>query len=166
MWQYVCVALFMTTNQVASAQENEDRNIMQEYLEKVAAGVEIYLLEDEEGIVFGYYEPFNKDDVVMPRYTSNIEWTAEPQHYKVGDNVYTLGIGSEIYVSISASTDGTSYLGLYERTEGLLHLFGNSKSTSGWYGKITLSTFDTSTYSFAIFNDSDSTITYKGTYSL
>lgn len=164
----LCAALFMTTNQIASAQETEDRDIMQEYLDKAAAGVEIYPLVDEEGVLFGYYEPYSEDDInaVMPLYSSNIEWTVEPQHCRKGANVYTLGNGNVINVSISASAAGTSYLGLVDTATDQLHIFTETKSTSGWFGKITMSTFATSTYSFCILNDSDITITYTGSYSL
>lgn len=70
----LCMGLFMTTYQTVSAQENTDSDIMQEYLEKVAAGVEVYPLVDEEGVMLGYYEPNREGNInaVMPRYTSNI----------------------------------------------------------------------------------------------
>ena len=165
----LCVVLFMTTNQVTSAQENTDSDIMQEYLEKVAAGVEVYLLVDEEGVMFGYYEPYSEENInaVMPRYAVNVDWTIEAQKYSRGVNVYTLSGGYEISVTIAFSQEGTSYLGLYDTSAGRLLKFTETKSTNGWNGKLTFtSEFTTSTYNFAIINSSDSTITYTGHYSL
>ncbi len=165
----LCVALFLTTDQITSAHENADSDIMQEYLEKVAAGVEVYLLVDEEGVMFGYYEPYGKENVnaVMPRYGVNINWTIAPQKSSYGENVYTLGEGIEISVSIAVSQEGTSYLGLYDTAADKVRKFADTKSTNGWNGKLILtSEFTTSTYSFAILNYSDSTITYTGHYSL
>lgn len=65
----LCLALVMTTSQVVAARENANSNIMQEYLEKVAMGVDIYPLVDEEGAMYGYYEPYSENDIkaVMPR---------------------------------------------------------------------------------------------------
>ena len=165
----LCLALFMTTSQVTAAQENADSDIMQEYLEKMATGVDIYPLVDEEGVMYGYYEPYSEDDMkaVMPRYGSSIEWTIGSNQYTKGVNIYTLAAGKIIYVAIGFSEEGRSRLGLYNRATDEPIIFPATEVTNGWSGKITLGeNVTTSTYSFAIFNYSDHTITYTGSYSL
>lgn len=158
----------MTTYQTVSAQENADSNIMQEYLEKVAAGMEVYPLLDEEGIFWGYYEPNREENVdsVIPRYATNINWTIGSHQYGPGENIYTLADGDKIYVKIAQSVLGTSYLGLYNTSTDKLTVFTATKTTNGWDGTITLVDVSQATYRFAISNQSENTITYTGYYSL
>ena len=142
---------------------------MEEYLEKVAAGVEIYPLVDEAGVLFGYYEPYSEDDVnsVMPRYTANVNWTIGSNKNTKGTFAYELGTGDVINVVIGVSREGTSYLGLCDVATGKTMKFIATESTNGWNGKVTLgSGVPTATYNFIIFNDSNNTITYTVTYSL
>lgn len=157
----------MATGQTALAQE-EEGSAMQEYLEKVAAGVEIYPLTDENGVMLGYYEPNGEAeaDAVIPRYATNINWTIGSYHYGQGENVYTLTDGDKIYVNIAQSVSGTSYIGLYNTSAEKLTVFNNTKTTNGWNGTITLVDVSKGTYGFAISNQSGSTITYSGYYSL
>lgn len=164
----LCMGLFMTTYQTVLAQENSDSDAMQEYLEKVAAGVEVYPLIDEEGVLVGYYEPNREDNVnaVMPRYSTNINWTLESYQYGFGENIYTLTSGDKIYVNIAQSVSGTSYIGLYNTSTDKLSYFTGTETTNGWNGTITLVDVSQATYRFAISNQSENTITYKGYYSL
>ncbi|MCM1187040.1 MAG: hypothetical protein NC251_02120 [Lachnoclostridium sp.] len=164
----LCMTLFMTTYQTASAQENADSGITQEYLDNVTAETEIYPLVDEEGVTIGYYEPTNKENInaVMPRYSSNITWTLAPNTYGQGENVYTLTTGDKISFKIGVTYGGTSYLALYNTSTGRFMTFYDTESTTGWEGSITFTNLATDTYSFAIFNASDTTITYFGHYTL
>ncbi|MDE6744981.1 MAG: hypothetical protein K2J95_13990 [Lachnospiraceae bacterium] len=164
----LCMGLFMTTCLTVSAQENADSDIMQEYLEKVAAGVEVYPLVNEEGVMVGYYEPNREERVnaVMPRYDANVNWTLKSYQYGIGENAYTLGEGDKIYINIEQSVSGTSYLGIYNTSTDKLTVFMGTKTTNGWNGTITLGDVSQATYRFAIYNQSESTITYTGYYSL
>ncbi len=163
----LCLGLFMTTYQTVSAQENTDIDIMQEYLEKVAAGVEVYPLVDEEGVMLGFYEPNREENVnaAMPRYSTNVNWTIESYHYGMGENSYTLTDGDKIYINITQSVSGTSYIGLYNTSTEKFTYFTNTKTTNGWNGTITLG-LSQATYRFGITNQSGSTITYTGYYTL
>lgn len=160
------VSFFMNAKTV-SAHEYETDEVMQEYQEKKAAGIEVYLLTDDEGNVLGYYEPAvrGENHSVMPRYTANVNWTLEARSYGRGNNVYTLGGGSRIEVNISQNVEGASCIELYNTDTDEYAVLQTTETTNGWDGTIVLrSIFPSGTYSFAIHNKSSKTITYTGYY--
>ena len=145
--------------------------IYEEYLEKKANGYELYELIDEEGNIFGYYEPCTQEEIdQMPqlRYSSSINWTISAGSTSYGTNRYTLESGMQIHLNISQNRTGTSYLRFYDHDRNSYHRFLKTISTNGWSGIIF--TFGDGlsygTYSFGIENASSNTITYSGNYSL
>lgn len=160
---------FALNFQTALAGENMENDVMVEEWETAAESREVYPLLDEDGVVVGYYEPYldNESKPVEPRYSANIDWTVGAKKYTHGDNRYSLAAGMIIEVNIQQSVEGQSYLALYNVNTGVLKRINHSSTTSGWDGKITLlENFVTDTYSFAIENLSDNSITYTGYYSL
>ncbi len=169
-------AFFMNVQTVAAQEyatdeyatdEFETDEVLREYMEKKAAGAEVYLLTDDEGNLLGYYEPAVKgeDNSVMPRYKANVNWTLEARSYGRGDNVYTLGGGSKIEVNIAQDTEGASCIELYNTKTDEYTVLQTTETTNGWNGTIILkSIFPSGTYSFSIHNKSSKTITYTGYY--
>lgn len=130
-----------------------------------------YELVDESGKIVGYYEPYSESNPapnkeIMPLYTSRINWTIGANQYGYGDNRYTIGKGDTMTIDISQSVSGKSVLRFENHTAGKGLIFLSTETTDGWYGTIVFGDIETAVYSFGILNQSESTITYTGNYSL
>lgn len=151
------------------AVEKVEEQVNIEYLEKKEAGLEVYELLDENGMFIGYYEPYsesNPEPVKMARLGSSISWEVPSGKYVYGTNIYDLSDGVKIYVNITQSIKGTSYLTFHNRSTNSSLRFTNTKVDNGWKGTITLASIKTAKYSFGIENASSKSITYMGSYSL
>lgn len=166
----LCSTIILTNTSTIHAQ-GSSISLEQEITQKRAAGITIYELYTDDGKIMGYFEPLTGTNIMaMARYAaSSYNWNLDiPSKTSAkGDNVYSFVKGDTISINISQNPSGTgyaSYVGLYDRDNGVYGFPESGATTTGWINGI-LTVGYSGHFSFAIKNASDYTIHYEGTYS-
>lgn len=167
----LCPTVLLASAPTVHAQESSF-DLEQEISEKRAAGITVYELYTDDGDIMGYFEPLTEANVMaMAGYAakSSSSWNLDipAKASAKGDNVYSFVKGDTITVNISQNPSGTgyaSYVGLYDRDNGVYGFPESGATTTGWVNGL-LTVGYSGHFSFAIKNASDYTIHYQGTYS-
>lgn len=163
---FLIMSLMLGSIQMVYAQES-DSGLRSEIAAKRAMGAEIYEIEDSNGTILGYYEPYsetNPSPAASTNIAYSINWSAPKNTDTWSDRNVSMLKGDKMSFNISQNPSGpgySGYIGLRNNDNGT---FGYTKvSTNGWNGTITAG-FN-GHFSLAIRNASVYTITYSGTYS-
>lgn len=167
----LCSTVLLTNTPTLHAQASFF-DLEQEISEKRSAGITVYELYTDDGEIMGYFEPLTDANIMaIAAYaaTSSYNWDLNiPSKTSAkGDNVYSFVKGDTISINISQNPSGTgyaSYVGLYDRDNGVYGFPENGATTTGWINGI-LTVGYSGHFSFAIKNASDYTIHYQGTCS-
>lgn len=161
------VCLFLGGQQYIFA---ENIDVEQEYLDKKAAGEEVYEIKKENGDFVGYYEPYSDGQLssnAKSGITSNIGKWVIPSNTTVWSNTKHSWLkGDKITVNISQTPSGAgylSYLALRDADDGAVIIVSGSATTNGWDGGIITIGYN-GHFNFAIDNTSAHSITYTGTF--
>lgn len=149
----------------------EEVDVRQEYLDKKAAGVEVYEITRENGDFIGYYEPGSNDvtDNNTERSSSYDigKWTI-PSNTTSGINKkLSLIKGDKITINISQKPNGSGYpcyLALKDVDTGVIDNITHSITTNGWKN-CTITIGYSGHFNFAINNISGHSITFTGSFS-
>lgn len=161
-----CILMGNTPNVYA-----EDDTFYAEYLAKKAAGIEVYEIVSEEGVLIGYFQPYSDTDAqtmqTRAASTSYIDWEIVSGNYGYGSNKYSLKQYDNVEVKVSQNPSGAgcvSYVGLRDEDTGMVGFADSTITTNGWDGVILVG-YD-GNFSLAIRNASPYTIRYTGNYSI
>lgn len=158
--------LFMGNQQHIFAEEYD---VEQEYLDKKAAGVEVYEIISSKGDFMGYYEPCPEDFNRNTRQAyPEKDWAIPANTMSYINTKLTLIKGDKITVNFTQSPSGAGYTGqlaLRDADDGTFGIVNGSVTTNGWTnGTITVGY--SGHFNFAIQNTSSYKITYNGSYSI
>lgn len=142
---------------------------MDEFFNKMAAGIPVSEIEDEQGYVKGYYEPGAtrepKPQGTADRYYAGFCWTMEPGMCYYGGSTLQLNSvtgNPTLQIHITQSQTGKSYLVLKDNKTGDKVRILASETENGWHGTLHLGSIPTAYYSIGIENASSETIIYHG----
>lgn len=161
-----CILMGNTPNVYA-----ENDTFYAEYLAKKAAGIEVYEIVSEDGVLMGYFQPYSDTNPqtvqAQTASTSYIDWEISANSHACGVNTYSLRQYDNVEVKISQSPSGAGcpgYIGLKDVDTGVYGFANETISTNGWDG-VLLAAYD-GNFAFAIKNDSPYKIRYTGRYSI
>lgn len=119
------------------------------------------ILSDQEAPeIVSFTNMDSEDPVIMPRSRQYVDCTLTAGDMEIKSTQIQRRAGTTIYVNARTNSNGTSYIGLYDRSDGTVHWATSFTNTITG----TLNIEKTGTYSLAIKNVSNGTIKYSGFY--
>ena len=161
----VAMAMCMSFSAFAAEPDNELYNVSTEEITYVQNVVEFI---DGEGNVIATFTPYSETDPAPSELQRTTTYIVDVQ---LGGNmsgalgnVYTLSDGHRIDLNITIDPQVSCNIGLFNNDSNVFGFPAGGLSSSGWYGYITV--HGDGRYSLAFKNNSSTTTTFKGTYTL